>query len=307
VRVVVSLGLLALLAVVLDGRAVLERLRALDPLWVATALATSVVQVVASAWRWRYTAHRLGVRLSLGRAVAEYYRATFLNQVLPGGVVGDVSRALRHRGASADDSRERRSAIHAVLLERVSGQVVMSAVAVGSAALLLAGSGAPPAAWIGAGVVAAMLIAVAAAALRRGSGAGWRAWFAADARAALGGSALPVQLASSLLVVATYLATWLLAALAVGSAVPAGLLLTIAAPVLVAMLLPVSVAGWGLREGAAAALGGVVGVGSGDGSVEVVAISVAYGVLVLAGSLPGAVLIWLSPPGRDRTGDPSRA
>ena len=38
----------------------------------------------------------LGIRLPLGAAVADYYRALFLNAALPGGVLGDVHRAVRH-------------------------------------------------------------------------------------------------------------------------------------------------------------------------------------------------------------------
>ena len=56
------------------------------------------------------------------------------------------------------------------------------------------------------------------------------------------------------------------------------------APVLMSMLVPVTVAGWGLREGVAAMLWGAVGLTAADG----VLVSIAYGLLVLAGSLPGA-------------------
>ena len=53
------------------------------------------------------------------------------------------------------------------------------------------------------------------------------------------------------------------------------------------MLIPVTVAGWGLREGAAAVLWGAVGLAAADGVV----VSVAYGLLVLIGSLPGALFL----------------
>jgi hypothetical protein len=53
------------------------------------------------------------------------------------------------------------------------------------------------------------------------------------------------------------------------------------------MLIPVTVAGWGLRESAAAALWGAVGLTAADGVI----VSVAYGLLVLVGSLPGALFL----------------
>ena len=58
------------------------------PSWVLSALALSVVQVLVSAWRWRFTAGRLGIALPFGEAVREYYLSMFVNQVLPGGVFG---------------------------------------------------------------------------------------------------------------------------------------------------------------------------------------------------------------------------
>ena len=67
------------------------------------------------------------------------------------------------------------------------------------------------------------------------------------------------------------------------------------APVLMSMLIPVSIAGWGVREATAAGLWIVVGLTAEDG----VAISAAYGLLVLLSSLPGA--LFLLTAGRDRT------
>ncbi|NNF38717.1 MAG: flippase-like domain-containing protein [Gemmatimonadetes bacterium] len=303
-RVVVSVGILVALATLLDGAAVLRRLSDLDLRWVAVALGVSVVQVAGSAWRWRYTAGRLGVRLDLGRAIAEYYRATFLNQVLPGGVVGDVSRAWRNRGAAHDDPDLRLAAVHAVVLERASGQLVMTAVAVVSAGILMAGVGAPLAAWVGLAAATLGIAVGGGLAARRPARGGWAGRLVADARLALGGAALPVQLASSALVVATYLVTWVAAARGIGSSVPLDDLLLVAGPVLVAMLLPVSIAGWGVREAAAAFLWGSVAATA--GATEGVAVSIAYGALVLAASLPGAVLLLLSPPDQGRRARPSR-
>ena len=56
-------------------------------------------------------------------AVREYYLAMFLNQVLPGGVLGDVTRAWRH--ARLEDTGR---AVRAVVFERASGQLVMTVV-----------------------------------------------------------------------------------------------------------------------------------------------------------------------------------
>lgn len=296
IRLIVGPVLLIGLAMLLDTDQVWSRLRGLRPGWVAAAFLLAVAQTVLSAWRWRYTAGRLDLRLPLRRAVEEYYLAVFLNQILPGGVLGDASRAWRH--ARAPDLAPRRggSAVRAVVLERASGQLVMTAAAVASAAVLLADAGLTFMV-----VATAVLVALAAAGLTRRSesrGRGARepssllALVGRDARRAVfSGSALPVQLVSSALIVGSYVITFVLAARAVGIDMPAGALIPLVPPVLVSMLLPISVAGWGVREGAAAAVWAAAGLTPADG----VAISVAYGVLVLLGTLPGALVLLRGP------------
>ena len=113
------------------------------------------------------------------------------------------------------------------------------------------------------------------------------------ASAHLSPSAFAVQLASGLFIVGTYLATYVAAARAVGVETPFFVILPLVAPVLITMLIPVTVAGWGLRESAAALLWGAVGLTVADG----VAVSVAYGLVVLVGSFPGAVVLALGRRG----------
>ena len=69
-------------------------------------------------------------------------------------------------------------------------------------------------------------------------------------------------------------------------------LLPLALLVLLAMGLPINVAGWGPREGAAAWVFGAAGLTAAQG----VAVSVVYGVMTLVAVLPGAVVLlveWL--------------
>ena len=315
-RVAGSLTLLAVLAVLVDTGEVLERLSAMRLPWVVAGLALSVGQIMISAWRWKYTAGRLGIRLTFRDAVAEYYLATFLNQVLPGGVLGDISRAWRHARravpeSSADDRQEAGlRSVHAVILERTSGQAVMTGVALLSVVvLLLPRTGAveallpdhPLARFPGVVSIPAVVSALVflgwltAAALRRLMRFPALDRFLTHARRALLGAALPVQLGLSLLVVGSYVAVFVVAARGMGMTIPLTALLPLVPPLLVTMLVPVSVAGWGVREGAAALLWSAVGLTAGEG----VSLSVAYGLLVLVSSLPGAAVVLLalrSPP-----------
>ena len=300
-RAAVSIGLLAGLAWWLDLGPVVSRLAQMRFGWVLLAVAISVVQVAVLAWRWRFTAGCLGVDLSYTAAWREYYLSIFLNQVMPGGVVGDVSRAWRQARVQTRQREPAGPAVRAVIFERLSAQAVMTAVALVSLlALPVIVNRGSRLVLFGAGAVAVLIVIAMVVWMRRQSSAqSLVGQVLADLDAAhLSGPVFAAQLVSAAIVVGTYLATYLTAARAVGMDTPLPVLLPLVAPVLMSMLIPVTVAGWGLREGAAAVLWGAVGLTAADG----VLVSVAYGLLVLIGSLPGA--LFLITPGT--TSRPSR-
>jgi glycosyltransferase 2 family protein len=99
----------------------------------------------------------------------------------------------------------------------------------------------------------------------------------------------PGVVVASLVAVTGYIATYLLAARAVGVDAPVEQLLPLVLLVLLAAGLPFNVAGWGPREGMAAWSFAAAGLGAAQG----MATAVAYGALVLVGTLPGAVVLVL--------------
>jgi uncharacterized membrane protein YbhN (UPF0104 family) len=299
-RVLLTLVLLLGLAWWLDLDGVAARLVAMRPGWVALALGLSVIQVVALAWRWRFTARRLQVELSFAKAWREYYLSIFLNQVLPGGVMGDVSRAWRQARTRAPTEPDSASgpAARAVIFERLSAQAVMTTVALASLLVLPAMVGRRSGTLLFATVAAATVIVVAIVIwVRQQSSADSLTGrvFAELASAHLSPSVFAIQFSSGVFIVGTYLATYVAAARAVGVETPLLVILPLVAPVLMTMLIPVTVAGWGLRESAAALLWGAVGLTAADG----VTVSVAYGLIVFVGSLPGAAVLAM---GRRGTG-----
>ena len=115
-----------------------DGLRATKPWAVLVALVVTAGTTWCCALRWSLVSARFGARVPLRTAYVGYYRSQLINATVPGGVVGDVERAVRHgwRG---------------VVSERVLGQVVQVALV---GALLL------PGAWRWAGLA---VLAVAAA------------------------------------------------------------------------------------------------------------------------------------------------
>jgi uncharacterized membrane protein YbhN (UPF0104 family) len=270
---------LVAVAVLVDPGRLLGYLVGLDPVWLLPIVGLSLIQFGVSAWRWRFTAQRLGLALTRRQALADYYVAVLLNQCLPGGVLGDANRAWRHARAAGNTV----GAAQAVLLERVSGQLAMAVVALLSVPAVPGIAGAVARhPWLTVSLGAFGLLAVGLA-----LGHAWWRPGAVLPRALLGKRVWPIQLGTSLVVVATYIGIYALAARSLG--VDRSLLevVPLIPFVLLAMLVPLSVAGWGVREGAAGALW----LASGWPAAEGVAVSVAYGALNLVLALPGLAVV----------------
>ena len=120
VQLLVSLALLAVLWQAVGGADALSSLARADPRWLALAWIALTLQTLLSALRWKVTARRLGQRFTVRKAIGEYYLSQFVNQSLPGGMVGDVGRAVRARHQAG-----LLRATQGVVFERLSGQVVI--------------------------------------------------------------------------------------------------------------------------------------------------------------------------------------
>ncbi|MCB8887720.1 flippase-like domain-containing protein [Halomonas malpeensis] len=290
-RGVISVALLGAVALWVDPGEVMQEVRRLSPWWVVLALGISVLQVMLSAWRWRFTAGLLGVPLRFRYALREYYLALLINQLVPGGVVGDAGRAHRH----ARQTGSRGSAWRAVVLERASGQVAVALLVVVALALSPLWHQALGATGLLVAITMLMGVAAIVALLVAWLGRAGRSWlprwcfaFGRDLRRSLLRRRVWYwQLCSSLAIVMSYGLVMVCAARAIGVELATVDILALTPPLLLAMLVPLSIAGWGLREGAAASVWLFVGLPSAQG----VAISLAYGVLVMLSSLPG---IWVA-------------
>jgi glycosyltransferase 2 family protein len=248
--------------------------RALDVGSLAVGAALGVPITVASAWRWRLVAGGLGVDLPLGRATAACYRSQLLNSVLPGGVLGDVHRGVDHGRAAGDPARGLRS----VAWERTAGQLVQAAVAVLVLVLLPS-----PVRSSLPGVLAILVVGTVLLVVLVRSWATLRT----DLATLLGRRIWPGVVVASTVVVAGLVATYVVAARAVGVTAPLATLVPLAVLVLVAAAVPANLAGWGPREGMAAWAFAAAGLGAEQG----LATSVAFGVMVVVAVLPGAAVL----------------
>jgi uncharacterized membrane protein YbhN (UPF0104 family) len=286
-RLIGALVVLMLLGRHLGAAPFRDGLRAVNLPAVGIAIAITALTTVCSAWRWGVVAGALGVGIDRPAAVGAYYRSQFLNSVLPGGIVGDVHRAVGHgRRAGAVGG-----GLRAVACERLAGQLVQVVLTV--IALFLVPSPLRP--WLPvllaglAGAASCVALGVIVAARRGGSRLARAARTVAGdlRRGVLARDVWPRVTLASAVAVAGYTTVFVVAARAVGATAPVGELVALAMLVHTAMAIPLSIGGWGLREGAAAWAFAASGLGAGTG----VAATTVFGVLSLAAVSPGACLL----------------
>lgn len=276
-RLLASLVALAGVVWLVDPASLHPHLRGLDAGWMALAVALLGAQVGVSALRWQLTAGALGVRLPTLWALCEYHLSVLGNTVLPGGVLGDVGRVARMRAYGGWGL-----SVGSVVIERLAGQVALACAAIaGVAWWAMAGYGVALT-----GVVAASGAAVLALVV---AGARWLPVAVRDALAAawLSPRVIVPQLAYTGVILCCNLGGVWAAAQAVGVQLDLAAALFVIPLTLLAMLLPVSVNGWGLREGVALALWPLVGVAG----PQAVAASISFGLAALGAALL-AVFPW---------------
>ncbi len=294
-RIVGALGVLTLTFYFVDAKAALDKLANLEAKWLALGILLSVANYLVLALRWWHVADRLGAPLSPRRALADYYLAGFANQALPTGLAGAALRAVRHARRQCPNGEPvgAGKALTIVVLERLAGLAVLALAAlIGAAAL--ASSNPMLAAISGATVfgLSAVLLLVFSLAARRSSLG--RAGFVTQARGALvSRGAWLHHLGISACSVVLLCLGFYCAARAGHVDVSLVRSLIVTPIILASMVIPLAIAGWGVREAAAAALFSAMGLDAASG----VAVSISFGLISFAASLPGA-LVWLAPESR---------
>ncbi|MDP6573513.1 MAG: lysylphosphatidylglycerol synthase transmembrane domain-containing protein [Rhodospirillales bacterium] len=280
----------------IDLVAAQARLVEVAPAMLGLSLAVLVVQILISVVRWGAVLDALEASLPFMTALRLFMIGAFFNQTLPSSVGGDgVRMYMAHRAGL-----KLGAAINGVMLERAAVVAALVLVVLAAQPYLVSRVGDEVAAWL---VPAALLFAAAIAAaivflsfldrlpasLHR-----WRlvrglAILAGDTRRVFlrPGHAFRVLGWSVLGHVNVTLCVYVLA---LGLKLDVTLMecLALFPPVLLVTTLPISIAGWGVREGAMVAAFGLVGVPS-EGALV---LSLLFGLVAMAVSLPGG-LVWL--------------
>lgn len=303
-RLAVTAGLLGVVLVEVDWHTAARHFTADDWPWLAGAVATLELAFLVGALRWFRLLRGAEIDIAPGETLRAYMIGMFSNNFLPTGFGGDATRAIIVGRARSQLSRAGTSVI-ADRVASVACLVVIGWIALAAdpgavpTSLILGFLAVSVAGTLGAVVVAWLLVAGARHPLKDRLPRRVRA-SAREIRGTLAGYLRqPAVLTWTFLLglvfqTLTVGATWLIAR-SLGIDLSFALLAVVAPVVLLATVLPISVAGFGVREGSYVVLLSAAGVSTTDATL----LSLLTGASLAAASLVGAVALLL--PGRDRT------
>ncbi len=303
-KALITLGLLTLVLRAVDMDQVWARVQAFSFFFLVPLAAVMIGQTVVTTLRWRLVMAALDVAIGFTKAWAILMIGIFFNQSLPSTIGGDVARIWR---VHCEGHGLGKSA-NVVLVDRVMALVGLL-VLVGPALPIVYAMGQGP----GAGaIVLSMAAAVALVTLGMGL------FFAAPGLPALLGRWRPLRalaeltcdarrlvanpgrtlIVTGIAVVVHTLSASAVYVLALGFDIDVTWLecLALVPTVILVMVLPISIAGWGLREGAMVSAFALVGVSVEDALV----LSLGFGFATVVVGLPGA-FIWLLTGGSHAT------
>lgn len=291
VKVLVTLTLLYFALRGIDFKSLLQRLQGAHIGWFAAAVAILIVQIAVVAVRWGKIAARCGAELPVPQGTHYTLVAAFFNQVLPSTIGGDAVRIwmFAHDGAGWS------KATYSVLLDRFFGVLGLALLVVvclpWSLTLIKNPVGQLALTAIGACSIAGAIMFVALGYLR------WhRLMELAPTRHLIQMSVTTRQIMSSPRAIAIVIllsltvhvlsvaVTWC-AAQSVDAPFQFGHALLLMPPVLLIASVPISIAGWGVRESAFVIAFSYAGLSEADGLVVSVLFGLAFFVVGLAGGL----------------------
>jgi len=297
-KIAVSVLLIWLLVRGMDIDAVVGRMFGVGAEAVVTACVILALLAVLQALRWGRIIRAVGRDMPFRDAFAIVLIGQFFNQTLPSSVGGDGVRMWRAHKLGLGLA----AAVNSVLLDRLAAFLALILIVAVSLPVIMPLMGDGPERWAAAVAVAAGICGFALLLSLDRLPPSWRRWRAVAAAATLAADArrvfaaprhaAPVVVASVTIHVGVSLAVYVLAR-ALGIEATATDCLILVPPVLLFTALPISIAGWGVREGAMVTAFSLIGVPAADAF----ALSILLGLVIMAVGLPGG-LVWVLTGGR---------
>ncbi|MGL4618642.1 lysylphosphatidylglycerol synthase transmembrane domain-containing protein [Chroococcidiopsis sp.] len=126
IKVIVSVGVLALVLTRMDFYQIWVQFQYLSPSFIIFALLFYTGCQLLSCWRWQVVLWSSGHSAPMSSLLSSYFAGMFLNIFLPGALGGDVYRVYR----VAQSTKDSEVALVSVFLERFTGLAALSGLAV---------------------------------------------------------------------------------------------------------------------------------------------------------------------------------
>lgn len=294
-KAIITISLIAWLFQRVDLRPFIDRFARIDLALAFAAIAMMMVQLLLTGWRWWLVGCAIGAPLARPIAFRLTLIGQFFNQTLPSAIGGDAIRAW----FATREGIPLAKAIGSVFADRIIAMVMLVAIVAATLPLFFARiTDSAPRLGIGV-LVGGTAVGVAiflglgervAALLQRHRLTRPLAHLVNDVRAVLVGPTYPLSIGVASIVVhlGVIVSAWL-AARALSLDVTLIDCLLLIPPIVVLTMLPISIAGWGVRESATVVGFGFLGVSASDA----LALSVAFGLVQIAVGLPGGA-VWLA-------------
>lgn len=305
IKIVVSALLIWWLVSNLNIERIVANMATADPWGLLLAVVLLGSLSAAQAFRWSLITRAIGKVLHFKDAFKNVLIGIFFNQILPSSIGGDAIRIWRTYRLGLGLI----PAAHSVMLDRLTALLALVLMAGAGMPVIFSLLGDSPERWGVPVLVAGGLFAFGALLLFDrvpGRFIAWRplraaAELSADARRVLLRPACTFPaLAISVCMHTGVALTVYIIARSMGLSVNALDCVVLVPPVMLFSMIPISIAGWGIREGAMLTAFSFVGIGSD----EAFALSVLFGLAIMVTGVPGGI-IWLlsgSKREQDRAG-----
>jgi uncharacterized membrane protein YbhN (UPF0104 family) len=293
IKTAVTLSLLGWLLHRIDLAPLLARMGSLDPLLSLAAVVLMFAQLLLTGWRWQMITRTIAAPIGREATLRLTLIGQFFNQTLPSAIGGDAMRAwlAQREGLSLA------KAVSGVFADRVVALLLLVGIVGGTLPALYARVPAGELRWSVTALVAATAAGVAillafgpaiAKLLQRYRWTRPLGQLADDLRLTLTSRSTGIVIVSAIAVHFGVIGSVWLVARALAIQVSLLDCIVLVPPIVLVTTLPISIAGWGVRESATVIGFGFVGVAP----VDAVALSIVFGLVQIVIGLPGG-LIWM--------------
>ncbi len=293
VKILITLAILFVIARNIDLAAVLNVVRGMQTKYLLLALLMQLLSAAIASYRWYLIMQRLNFKQGPMFFLKSYLKGSFFNQALPGGIGGDAYRVLE----CSKLLKSRKPAFYGVLLDRILGLIgilLLNLIANIAYPDLLPAPIFHLLNVIALGGITAVIVFAMLGKIDRFATYKFTRHLheiSADLRRVYH-DPKAIALHSVISVLIHFVSMLAVYFLGIGVGLNYGLLtfLVLVPPVMLLTIAPISLAGWGVREGGMIGLFMLVGADK----TLVLSMSVLYGLILIAASLPGLYLFLMS-------------